>query len=184
MMDLYLLLSMHLMLWEPATKCKRAYLCKICGDHSRSSFSRLKWKPLNENSVDFKVELLFPGSSLPGVKDYSAKPRINLLIWQGGNEYTLFSELGITDEEWERQFKQKPRYMDGKIIECNYDPQLQQELNLKSPWRFMRFRDDKPDGNHQSTVTNVLRSIEDAVSQEQVICIQHPYRTHIYSTCS
>lgn len=58
--------------------------------------------------------------------------------------------------------------MDGKIIECNYDPQLQQELNLKSPWRFMRYRDDKPDGNHQSTVNNVLRSIQDAVSKEEV----------------
>ncbi|KAG2195402.1 hypothetical protein INT47_002841 [Mucor saturninus] len=129
----------------------------------------LKWKPLNENSVDFKVELLFPGSSLPGVKDFTAKPRINLLIWQGGTDYSRFSELGITDEEWDRQFKQKPTYMDGKIIECNYDPELQRELNLSSPWRFMRFRDDKPDGNHQSTVNNVMRSIEDAVSQEQLI---------------
>ncbi|GAA5804259.1 mRNA capping enzyme, catalytic domain-containing protein [Helicostylum pulchrum] len=129
----------------------------------------LKWKPLNENSVDFKVELRFPGSRLPGVSDYAATPRINLLVWQGGNDYTFFAELGITDEEWEKQFKDKPRYMDGKIIECNYDPQLQQELNLKSPWRFMRYRDDKPDGNHQSTVNNVLRSIQDAVSKEELI---------------
>ncbi|KAG1119735.1 hypothetical protein G6F42_012911 [Rhizopus arrhizus] len=59
--------------------------------------------------------------------------------------------------------------MDGKIIECNYDPELQQQLNLKSPWRFMRYRDDKPDGNHQSTVDNVLRSIRDAVSKEELI---------------
>lgn len=166
-MDLFSLLSMHLMLWEPAIKCKKIVREKSVQILTFCSV-RLKWKPLNENSVDFKVELLFPGSSLPGVKDYSAKPRINLLVWQGGSDYTLFSELGITDEEWEKQFKQKPKFMDGKIIECNYDPQLQQELNLKSPWRFMRFRDDKPDGNHQSTVNNVMRSIEDAVSQEQV----------------
>ncbi|KAI8061225.1 mRNA capping enzyme, catalytic domain-containing protein [Thamnidium elegans] len=129
----------------------------------------LKWKPLNENSVDFKVELVFPGGRLPGVKDYTATPRINLYVWQGGNNYTKFAELGITNEEWEKQFKDKPRYMDGKIIECNYDPQLQQELNLRSPWRFMRYRDDKPDGNHQSTVDNVLRSIQDAVSKEELI---------------
>ncbi|KAI9347549.1 mRNA-capping enzyme subunit alpha [Pilaira anomala] len=129
----------------------------------------LKWKPLNENSVDFKVKLNFPGGSLPGVKDYTAKPRIDLYVWQGGNDYTFFAELGITNEEWNKQFKDKPKYMDGKIIECNYDPQLQQELNLTSPWRFMRYRDDKPDGNHQSTVKNVLRSIEDAVSKEELI---------------
>lgn len=131
---------------------------------------RLKWKPLNENSVDFKVELFFPGGSLPGVKDYSAKPRIDLLVWQGGNDYRVFAELGITDEEWNRQFRDNPKYMDGKIIECNYDPELQEQLQLKSPWRFMRYRDDKPDGNHQSTVDNVLRSIQDAVSKEEVKC--------------
>jgi mRNA guanylyltransferase len=123
---------------------------------------------LNENSVDFKVSLQFPGGRLPGVKDYTATPRIDLLVWQGGNNYRFFAELGITDKEWKQQFGDKPKYMDGKIIECNYDPELQQRWNLKSPWRFMRYRDDKPDGNHQSTVDNVLRSIEDAVSKEEV----------------
>ncbi|KAI9477758.1 MAG: mRNA-capping enzyme subunit alpha [Benjaminiella poitrasii] len=129
----------------------------------------LKWKPLNENSVDFKAALLFPGCNVPGMKDYKAKPRIDLLVWQGENNYTFFSELGITDQEWHDQFGDKPTYMDGKIIECNYDPELQQRLNLKSPWRFMRFRNDKSDGNHQSTVNNVLRSIEDAVTKEELI---------------
>lgn len=123
---------------------------------------------MNENSVDFKVLLCFPGSSLPGVKDYTATPRIDLLVWQGGINYQKFAELGITDQEWKQQFGDKPKYMDGKIIECNYDPELQQQLNLTSPWRFMRYRDDKPDGNHQSTVDNVLCSIRDAVSKEEV----------------
>ncbi len=123
---------------------------------------------MNENSVDFKVALLFPGGRLPGVKDYNAKPRIDLLVWQGGNRYEFFAELGITEEEWKTQFGDNPKYMDGKIIECNYDPELQQQLNLRSPWRFMRYRDDKPDGNHQSTVNNVLSSIKDAVSKEEV----------------
>ncbi|RCH86520.1 Dcp1p-Dcp2p decapping enzyme complex alpha subunit, partial [Rhizopus stolonifer] len=131
----------------------------------------LKWKPLNENSIDFKVALHFPGGSLPGVKDFLAKPRIELLVWQGDKEYRSFGELGITDEEWHSQFRDRPNYMDGKIIECNYDPELQQELNLKSPWRFMRYRDDKLDGNHESTVLNVLKSINDAVSKEQVFYI-------------
>ncbi|CAO3616226.1 unnamed protein product [Mucor fragilis] len=129
----------------------------------------LKWKPLNENSVDFKVSLFFPGGSLPGVKDYTATPRIDLLVWQGGKDYRFFAELGITDREWKEKFGSRPKEMDGKIIECNYDPELQQQLNLKSPWRFMRYRDDKPDGNHQSTVDNVLRSIRDAVSKEELI---------------
>ncbi|KAI7907459.1 mRNA-capping enzyme subunit alpha [Cokeromyces recurvatus] len=129
----------------------------------------LKWKPLNENSVDFKVSLTFPGSNLPGVKDFTEKPRIDLLVWQGGNDYQFFAELGITDQEWRKQFGDKPKYMDGKIIECNYDPEIQQRLQLKSPWRFMRYRNDKSDGNHQSTVDNVIRSIRDAVTKEELI---------------
>ncbi|KAG1455777.1 hypothetical protein G6F56_006987 [Rhizopus delemar] len=130
----------------------------------------LKWKPLNENSIDFKVSLLFPGSSLPGVKDFTAKPKIELLVWQGEKGYKFFDELGITEQEWREQFgKDNPRYMNGKIIECNYDPQLQQDLNLKSPWRFMRYRDDKLDGNFQTVVDNVLRSISDAVSKDELI---------------
>ncbi|KAI9267407.1 mRNA capping enzyme, catalytic domain-containing protein [Sporodiniella umbellata] len=130
----------------------------------------LKWKPLNENSIDFKVSLLFPGSSLPGVKDFKAKPKIELLVWQGERGYKYFDELGITEQEWREQFgKSNPQYMDGKIIECNYDPQVQEDLNLKSPWRFMRYRDDKLEGNFQSVVDNVLKSIGDAVSKEELI---------------
>ncbi|KAI8971930.1 mRNA capping enzyme, catalytic domain-containing protein [Mycotypha africana] len=129
----------------------------------------LKWKPLNENSIDFKVKLVFPGTNIQGVKDYSKKPRIDLLVWQGGKDYTYFNELGVTDDEWKEKFGDSPRYMDGKIIECNYEPELQQQLNLKSPWRFMRYRDDKEDGNHQKTVDNVLQSIRDAVTKEELI---------------
>ncbi|KAI8997566.1 mRNA capping enzyme, catalytic domain-containing protein [Pilobolus umbonatus] len=129
----------------------------------------LKWKPLNENSVDFKVKLHFPGCTIPGVHDYTAVPRVDLLVWQGGDSYVFFSRLGITDREWKEKFSDRPNYMDGKIIECNYDPELESKLDLQSPWRFMRYRDDKQDGNHQSTVDNVLRSINDAVTKEQLI---------------
>lgn len=100
--------------------------------------------------------------------DYKAKPRIDLLVWQGGSDYTYFNELGITEEEWHALAGNSPRSLEGRIIECNYDPEAQDRLNLSSPWRFMRVRDDKPDGNHHSTVDRVLRSISEAVSQEEV----------------
>ncbi|ORY92188.1 mRNA capping enzyme, catalytic domain-domain-containing protein [Syncephalastrum racemosum] len=130
----------------------------------------IKWKPANENSVDFKVALHFPGSTtLPGVKDYNAVPRVELLVWQGGSDYRHFDDLGITAEEWREQFSKNPRELDNRIIECNYDPEAQEKLGLRSPWRFMRYRDDKPDGNHQSTVDKVLRSIRDGVSKEELI---------------
>ncbi|KAI8385005.1 mRNA-capping enzyme subunit alpha [Radiomyces spectabilis] len=134
-----------------------------------TSNKMIKWKPANENSVDFKVHLRFPGSSLPGVLDYNAKPRIDLYVWQGGQDYKLFDQLGITDQEWRKLFGDKPKQLEGRIIECNYDPDLQRDYNLPSPWRFMRYRDDKPDGNHQSTVDSVLTSIRDAVTKEELI---------------
>ncbi|KAL0086043.1 mRNA capping enzyme, catalytic domain-containing protein [Phycomyces blakesleeanus] len=134
-----------------------------------TSQKMIKWKPANENSIDFKVALQFPGSSIPGVCDYKAKPRIDLLVWKGGSDYARFDELGITDEEWRELSGKKPMLLNNRIIECNFDPEIQSKLGLKSPWRFMRFRDDKLDGNHQSTVDNVMRSIRDAVSKEQLI---------------
>jgi mRNA guanylyltransferase len=132
-------------------------------------FHRIKWKPANENSVDFKVRLQYQHSTtIPGAIDATKKPRIDLLVWQGGTDYSYFTELGITDQEWFSTFGKNARKFDNRIIECNYDPDLQEKYQLASPWRFMRFRDDKPDGNHQSVVTNVMKSIADGVTKDEV----------------
>ncbi|ORZ22278.1 mRNA capping enzyme, catalytic domain-domain-containing protein [Absidia repens] len=135
-----------------------------------TSRKMIKWKPANENSVDFKVRLQYePSRTIPGAIDATKKPTIDLLVWQGGTDYSYFTQLGITDEEWYSTFGKNARRFDGRIIECNYDPELQQKYNLASPWRFMRFRDDKPDGNHQSVVNNVMKSIADGVTKEELI---------------
>ncbi|KAI8086639.1 mRNA capping enzyme, catalytic domain-containing protein [Halteromyces radiatus] len=135
-----------------------------------TSKKMIKWKPANENSVDFKVRLQYEQSStIPGAIDASKKPKIELLVWQGGTDYSYFTDLGITDKEWFDTFGKNPGRFDNRIIECNYDPELQEKYHLTSPWRFMRFRDDKPDGNHQSVVTNVMKSIADGVTKEQLI---------------
>ncbi|SAM03066.1 hypothetical protein [Absidia glauca] len=134
-----------------------------------TSRKMIKWKPANENSVDFKVRLQYQHSTtIPGAIDATKKPRIDLLVWQGGTEYSYFTELGITDQEWFSTFGKNARKFDNRIIECNYDPDLQEKYQLASPWRFMRFRDDKPDGNHQSVVTNVMKSIADGVTKDEV----------------
>ncbi|KAI7862330.1 mRNA-capping enzyme subunit alpha [Spinellus fusiger] len=129
----------------------------------------IKWKPANENSIDFKILLKFPGNSLPGVANYTAMPRISLMVWAGSTLYEYFDELGITEDEWRTLSGNRPTFLHEKIVECNFDPEIQEKLGLKSPWRFMRLRNDKLDGNHRSTVDNVLRSIKDAVSKEQLI---------------
>ncbi|RUO95523.1 hypothetical protein BC936DRAFT_143847 [Jimgerdemannia flammicorona] len=67
----------------------------------------LKWKPAEENSIDFQLSLDYPpAGTIPGVKDTSGKPRFVLLQWMGkvdGKEtYERFGEMGVTDEEWKR----------------------------------------------------------------------------------
>ncbi|CAO3609281.1 unnamed protein product [Cunninghamella blakesleeana] len=130
----------------------------------------IKWKPANENSVDFKVQLNFvPSTTISNVPDYTKKPQIDLLAWEGGNDHSKFSELGITNEEWFNTFGKNPRKFNGRIIECNYDIELQQKKGLVSPWRFMRFRDDKPYANHIKVIRSVLQSIDDGVTKEELI---------------
>lgn len=132
---------------------------------------RLKWKPANENSIDFKIHLEFPPSgTLPGVVDTTAKPRIRLLVWQGGQDYAPFKDdMGVTDEEWFRDFAPLGRSLQGRIVECNYDVEAMERLGLSSPWRFMRYRTDKSDGNHFKTVNNVLDSIRDGITKEELV---------------
>lgn len=53
---------------------------------------------------------------------------------------------------------------DERIIEVHWD------FNV-SGWRMMRFRDDKPHGNHRNVVENIIQSIADGVEKEAVRCI-------------
>src|SRR5690606_32399126 len=51
--------------------------------------------------------------------------------------------------------------LDDTIVECVRDEE--------GRWRFMRFREDKSDANHISTVDKVLESIQDRISEEDLI---------------
>lgn len=58
--------------------------------------------------------------------------------------------------------------LDERIAEVHWDP-------ARENWRLMRFRDDKPNGNHRSVVEKILQSIEDGVEKDQVgLPISHP----------
>ncbi|KAJ9119641.1 hypothetical protein QFC22_003350, partial [Naganishia vaughanmartiniae] len=118
----------------------------------------LKWKPPLENSIDFKLELRFPPTAKDDtLPDYTAKPTFVLLTNMGRN-YDFFDTMVVTDAEWEA-IKESGVQWDERIVECNWDPEY-------DSWRFMRFRDDKTDGNHWSVVQKIIESIRDGVELE------------------
>ncbi|KAI0273590.1 mRNA capping enzyme [Gloeopeniophorella convolvens] len=126
----------------------------------------LKWKPPSENSIDFKLVLRFP--SLPGQPrqaDLHAKPVFALHVWCGGDgnraNYEPWDTMHVTDEEWE-SMKTSGEQFDDRIVEVHWDP-------AGEHWRMMRFRDDKPQGNHRSVVENIIQSIADGVEKDTLL---------------
>ncbi|KAI1110729.1 mRNA capping enzyme [Nemania sp. NC0429] len=133
----------------------------------------LKWKDAEENTVDFVWKLTFPtadpdeweraeGVTGPFV-DYEAKPAVELLAHHGGgwpNGYQHYAELHLEDAEWE-VLKGLGDPLDERVIEAYMDGQKR--------WRFCRFRDDKTDGNHITVVNNVIESIRDGVTKEDLL---------------
>ncbi|KAK6865603.1 hypothetical protein PG995_002131 [Apiospora arundinis] len=133
----------------------------------------LKWKAADENTVDFRWKLEWPtiqpdeediaeGWSEP-YKHYHEIPQIQMFAYHGGNgpdSYRPFAEMYMTEEEWE-ELKALNEPLNDRIIEAYMDEQKR--------WRFYRFRDDKPNGNHISVIKSVLDSIEDGVTKEELL---------------
>ena len=51
--------------------------------------------------------------------------------------------------------------LEDKIVECAMDEEKR--------WRFLRFREDKKDGNYMSVVNSVLESIRDGVGEKDLL---------------
>ncbi|KAI0705866.1 mRNA capping enzyme, catalytic domain-containing protein [Cytidiella melzeri] len=126
----------------------------------------LKWKPPSENSIDFKLVLRFPPSpENPSQPDYFAKPIFQLHAWCGRKQYEMYDVLEVTDDEWERQvgvMKSSGEQIDDRIIEVCWDAET-------NGWRMMRFRHDKPNGNHKSVIENIIKSITDCVEKDALL---------------
>lgn len=156
----------------------------------------LKWKPAEENTIDFKIGLEFPifiDDELPKHDpnreyiDYESKPKFKLFVWKGGEDsfrketieenikrnggnylnsfdnYDYWNDLIINDEQWNK-LKLSGESFNGRIGECRQ--------NSDGNWEFLRFRDDKLNGNHINVVVKILKSIEDAVSKEELISME------------
>ncbi|KAI0480656.1 mRNA capping enzyme [Xylariaceae sp. FL0804] len=143
----------------------------------------LKWKEADENTIDFVWKLHFPtveptaeeraeGVADAPFVDYDAVPRAELLVNHGGGwpaGYRRFADLHLDEAEWE-VLKGLGDALDERVVEAYMDPQKR--------WRFSRFRDDKADANHISTVNSVVESIRDAVTREDLLAAAKPIRDH------
>ncbi|KAF9477572.1 mRNA guanylyltransferase [Pholiota conissans] len=130
----------------------------------------LKWKPPSENSIDFKLILRFPPLRYnPQEPDYCAKPLFLLQVWCGGDKYEQYDDMLVEDKEWE-DLKKSGEQVDDRIVEVHWDSSI-------SRWRMMRFRDDKPHGNHKSVVEAILDSIADGVEKEALLARSNAIRT-------
>ncbi|CCD54703.1 hypothetical protein ACHAO1_008112 [Botrytis cinerea] len=130
----------------------------------------LKWKPENENSIDFKLGLDFPtvepdamdlaeGNTEPYI-DYDAIPVCNLSVNAGNGKDEWYGTMHLEPEEWEK-LKELNEPLNDRIVECYMDD--------KKRWRYMKFRDDKEVANHTSTVESVIESIRDRVTEKDLI---------------
>ncbi|EKM55158.1 uncharacterized protein PHACADRAFT_120236 [Phanerochaete carnosa HHB-10118-sp] len=130
----------------------------------------LKWKPPSENSIDFRLVLRFPPSrESPKDPDYFAKPVFELHVWCGGVRYEFYDVMHVTDGEWER-LKAAGDQLDDRVVEAHWDKEL-------SVWRMMRFRNDKPNGNHKSVVEAIIKSIADGVEKDQLLARSNAIRS-------
>ncbi|MCJ1440152.1 MAG: Dcp1p-Dcp2p decapping enzyme complex alpha subunit [Stictis urceolatum] len=137
----------------------------------------LKWKPANENSIDFRLKLEFAledpesedereGITEPYI-NYATQPTFRLLVVGDGGKALPWGEMHVDEADWQK-LTELEEPLDERITECYQDEQHR--------WRWMRFRDDKTDPNHISTVESVIESIEDRIGERELIAVQNQIR--------
>ncbi|PVU85262.1 hypothetical protein BB560_007095, partial [Smittium megazygosporum] len=124
----------------------------------------LKWKPADENSVDFKLSIEKNDSD-------SDLPIFRLLVWKGKDIYDHFGYLDVSEEEWKSL--SQVENLDQSIIEVTVDKKKLPDL----VWKFMRIRDDKPNGNFIDIVYKIISSIRDGVTAKELKDIAPNIRT-------
>ena len=128
----------------------------------------LKWKPPNENTVDFLLHMEWPlmepdpdDPDRSPQPDYYAMPnRFELYIHHGSHKYSYVDELYVESREWEN-WKTMNVPLQDIIVEAFQDEQQR--------WRYYRFRNDKDQSNHIRVYEAVIRSIKSHVTEQDLL---------------
>ncbi|KAL0095879.1 mRNA capping enzyme, catalytic domain-containing protein [Phycomyces blakesleeanus] len=125
----------------------------------------LKWKPPELTTVDFRIsarwskehkpmyalEVLSHGVTYKFYDHFQPEPAL-AAGWKNSLPDGRIGEFRF-DSNWE-----------VTIVEQGYAPKMR-----KGGWRFVRFRDDKETANDENVVKKILCSIQDGVTQKQLL---------------
>ncbi|KAI9750262.1 MAG: hypothetical protein M4579_006541 [Chaenotheca gracillima] len=156
------------------------FTCRTTPYKSGTDEHILKWKPENENTVDFRLNMEFPLLELDPEEeaevngangevegepyDYDAMPIFHLSVYisRKSNQtiYKPYAKMYMSEQEWE-DLKALNKPLEGILVECYFDDH--------GRWRFFRFREDKENANHISTVESVIDSIHDRVTENDLV---------------
>jgi mRNA guanylyltransferase len=167
------------------------FTCKDTPYHPGTDEKILKWKPPEDNTVDFLLHIEWsvysPDPNDPSdheQPDYDAYPNdFGLYIFHGDRAgeaaYARVGSLYVSPGQWD-ELKAMDRPLQDTIVECyqevvphsngtngHHDPNNTIEGGRR--WRFHRIRDDKLEANHVSTYTSVIDSINDHVTEDDLL---------------
>lgn len=140
---------------------------------------RLKWKPDDENSIDFRLNLIFPPTSDERAERFTTKTPFSafpegttfqLSVWtrsKNHDNHQVWGDMYLPKDDWEKiQTSHDTEIpLENAIIECRWD----KKAGVAGRWRFMRFRTDKEKANYIDVARNVQESIMDGVSKDELV---------------
>lgn len=72
----------------------------------------LKWKPSEENSVDFMILDV-------QMNQGGGRPKITIGLWKGGREHSEYGHLHLSEED-AAEFRKHRDKLRGMVVECRF----------------------------------------------------------------
>ena len=125
--------------------------------YSGQSIEIYKWKPNEENTIDFEIQ-------------YNQQKDIYNLYVFGEEKLIPVGNLSFKNDYDKEKFLSGYNSNNINIAECFYDKDLDDPFtNKKGGWRFSRYRNDKGKPNFISTYENILKCLEENIDIDEII---------------